>query len=650
MKQILVFLLLLWIPLKGNSQVDTREKLKIVKGDFSDSVKIEAIGDLLGYYVFRDVDSLQHYLQLYRSYITVDSYAYPNYLHGMSLYKQAIGENESALNYLDSSLAVSLEKGDSVSYVSVANNKVRMLLHKGDLKSASQLLMECMKIYSVALTDSCAKTLKLNYLLSLIRKADIDCQSSMHKKAEQTLEEAYDYAVKLGDSLKILEIELNLAKEMIHVGDTAQAMEYFLRGRDYIKNNKLEFYYGFIEKYLLIIHTENNEEEKARKIYDEVLEKYNSGGTFLHAFEVISIYLGLYDLEVGDLDLAINRCLEGYMATSGTDDLISDHEKACNCLMLAYERKGDYETAYKYASEFLELESNLLAFDAGMAMNLEDEERRWKEEEYRMNIANELVLQQQQFKIEKHELFIQEKNRLAISLVIFSCLLGGLFYVIYRQFKRTTNQKAIISKSLEEKKLLLKEIHHRVKNNFQIIQSLLNLHANQLTDKRLSEPLLEAKNRIRSMAIVHENLYGTNSLDEIEMSIYFNSLVDAVCEGFSQKKIQSKIVTNNLVITIQEAMPLGLIINELITNSMKYGANEMGEVNFEIRIDYIKESTYSLHYHDEGPGLSKDVDFDNLNTLGFELVQILTDQLGGEPKFSNENGFAFDTEFIIIKS
>jgi PAS domain S-box-containing protein len=199
--------------------------------------------------------------------------------------------------------------------------------------------------------------------------------------------------------------------------------------------------------------------------------------------------------------------------------------------------------------------------------------------------------------------------------------------------------------SIHEKEILLREIHHRVKNNMQIISSLLNLQTEYVDDEEAVNVLKESQNRVKSMAIIHENLYKSNDLAHINFVDYINSLVLNLFYSYNidQKQIKPLLKIEDINLNIETAVPCGLIISELISNSLKYAfPNKMkGEIIISLK---SVEDTYHLCICDNGIGLPEDINFSNIKTLGLLLVNSLTEQIDGEITIKRGHG----TKFKII--
>ena len=203
-----------------------------------------------------------------------------------------------------------------------------------------------------------------------------------------------------------------------------------------------------------------------------------------------------------------------------------------------------------------------------------------------------------------------------------------------------------VKKSLSEKEILLSEVHHRVKNNLQIMSSLVKLQSHHIKDPKTLEILKESENRIRSMAIVHNKLYNTKDYVNIDFGDYVKSLTESFYTtfGLNLSIIKFDIDIKDIVLNIDTAIPCGLIINELVSNSIKYAYpnNEKGIIKISLHAGY--NGSFTLIVNDNGIGLPVDFDVNASKTLGIELVKLLTNQLNGKLEIINNNG----AEFKII--
>jgi two-component sensor histidine kinase len=203
-----------------------------------------------------------------------------------------------------------------------------------------------------------------------------------------------------------------------------------------------------------------------------------------------------------------------------------------------------------------------------------------------------------------------------------------------------------IKASLQEKEVLLKEVHHRVKNNMQIISSLLSLQSGYIPDESLREMFKESQNRIKSMALVHEKLYQSKDFAKIDLNEYVKTLVRDLIRSYGQKAgdIVVKIDIGTVYLGVDLALPCGLIINELVSNSLHHAfpGDRRGELHISL---HSVGNTVKLVVKDNGVGIPPDIDYRDTESLGLRLVTILAeDQLHGRIELDQSEG----TEFCII--
>jgi two-component sensor histidine kinase len=206
-----------------------------------------------------------------------------------------------------------------------------------------------------------------------------------------------------------------------------------------------------------------------------------------------------------------------------------------------------------------------------------------------------------------------------------------------------------IKDALQEKEVLLKEIHHRVENNLQTISSILNLQSMYIKDKQALKVVKNSMERIRAMALVHEKLYQSRDLSKIDFREYIHSLVKSLFDSYclNSEQVQLKIEIEDIVLDIERAIPLGLTINELVTNSLKHAFpnNRKGGLRVDLGKSKDKEYDYTLIIGDNGIGYPSDFKFRDSDSLGKVLVRLLVKQLHGVIDLDRNNGTIFTIKF-----
>lgn len=209
-----------------------------------------------------------------------------------------------------------------------------------------------------------------------------------------------------------------------------------------------------------------------------------------------------------------------------------------------------------------------------------------------------------------------------------------------------------IKSSLKEKDVLLKEIHHRVKNNLQIIISLLNLQSDYIKDEQTLKAVTDGQNRVRSMALVHEKFYQSEELSEIDFNDYAGKLLRFLVQSYGSDKhpVVTSITGDTVSLDMDTAMPCGLLLNEIISNSYKYAFIDGREGKIEINFQKTGANIISMRISDNGVGFPADFSIDKSETLGMQLINALTSQIDGEVKLESNQGASFTITFSYPKS
>lgn len=303
-----------------------------------------------------------------------------------------------------------------------------------------------------------------------------------------------------------------------------------------------------------------------------------------------------------------------------------------------YEQKGDFVSAYQSLKKFIPLNDSIAAKN---------------NKEHMARLTAEYESEKKDIRIDLQETQIQSQNQIQYALLGG---LGALLFITgliskYYLEKRQTNQKiaqqnAIITKSLEERESLLKEIHHRVKNNLQIIASLLYLQSGKFDNQDFKKVLEEGQGRVRSMALIHQKLYENEDLKSIPFGEYLNELLTEIKHSFGSdgSKVNLLVEADNIHFDVEVAVPLGLIVNELATNAFKYAFEDRDKGEFAISLKKENDQ-FTLRVTDNGKGLPDEIDIRKTRSLGLRLVNMLSNQLEGNFAIDSENGTHFKLNF-----
>lgn len=456
---------------------------------------------------------------------------------------------------------------------------------------------------------------------------------------QNRLKEALVYAEK---AIKIAE-QNNLEKEKYFVnfnaGNVAIAMEKYPESLKYY-NKTLEIVYeldlGFLSE-TDILNSRGNAYKKLEK-YDLAVKDYEKAlsiATTINYKPGISstiANLGEVNLLAGNHQEALKyqlKTVELQEENNDNSNLVENYNHLSNI----YQKLGDYQNALSYKQKAYSLQAFITTeqSNAKMAEMLTKYETEKKEE----TIA-----------IQKDKLSQQAKIQ-GLGIGIGALLIGFLVFGFFSWRDRAKKNELLTAKN-QENELLLKEIHHRVKNNLEIVSSLLALQSAQIDDPQTREAMQESQNRVNSIGIVHQNLYQGTNLGSIEMKGYLLNLSENILDSFGvEEKIQLELAMEKLELDIDTAVPLGLIINELITNTIKYAFPDSDKGIITIKMEKQAQNMLRLEVSDNGIGKSSEIQGTG---FGSQLVTLLTQQLNGTMTETIHNGTTIQLDFKLKKS
>lgn len=310
-------------------------------------------------------------------------------------------------------------------------------------------------------------------------------------------------------------------------------------------------------------------------------------------------------------------------------NLIGDKGNSCNFIDINEE--GMERLGYSY-EEFLDMTpTDIVSADKRLEMH-----------DYDLNLYENGHVQYEII----HQAKDGKKIPVEVNKHIFELEGMNVGMAVSRDITERKAAEVQLKKSLQEKEMLLKEIHHRVKNNFMIISSLLNLQSGYIDDERSQELLLESQTRVRSMALIHERLYQSTDLKTLDFGSYIRSLSTELFHTYKAEKSNITLNFNvqNSVLDINIAIPLGLIINELITNSLKHAFQDHKKGEINVCFNPLEEY-YEFIVKDNGIGFPEGIDIHTTNSLGLQIINILTAQINGQIELKICNGTEIKIKF-----
>ena len=324
--------------------------------------------------------------------------------------------------------------------------------------------------------------------------------------------------------------------------------------------------------------------------------------------------------------------------------------EALETLSEVYEQEGNYAQALAYHQQHATLQDSIL----NKTITRQMAQTQTLYETHKKNQAIETLQQEQALQQAKMD---RERN-LRYGILAAVVLLLGLLAVLYSRYRlkqralrtiseqknRIEQQNALITDKNRENEVLLREIHHRVKNNLQLILSLLNIQSRQFDDEAVLNFVRDGQNRVRSMALIHQDLYQAQRLDRVRFDYYLKQLTDHLKTVYQteRRSIFVRIRAEPVQLDVNTAVPLGLIVNELVSNALKHAFSDAGG-QVDIVLAGSAEHHCRLVIADNGTGLSEAAHADS---MGLKLVQGLVRQLGGTLQISTETGSRFKIAFL----
>lgn len=465
--------------------------------------------------------------------------------------------------------------------------------------------------------------------------------------------------------------------------DGQKANDYFQKAYELIKDTDYIYQKWQVMTGLGLSFNELEQFDKAKLIFDEVLEDAKK---HKDDYQIASTTHNLADLynDLGQHEKAKKACLE---AIAIFQKLKLDYGLAYGYTLLCVIELDleNYQLAVDNAQKGIEL-ANKLEFKklendsrdilskalAKLGRHKEAFDERLIYEEAQQEIFNEekskqiatlttefetkekeIQIARQEEQLTARDEQIRQQQLVQVLMAVAILLFIGLVVFIYVNFKRQKQtsqvlkeQKDIIEKTSQERATLLKEIHHRVKNNLQVISSLLNIQSRNTKNEQARSAIKEGQSRIKSMALIHQKLYNTDNLSKIDMQEYIDQLSNYLFKSFGPgDHVKNQIEIDKTFMDVNTAIPLGLIINELISNAYKYAFEGKAEGKLLVKLAALDDGKFELEVKDDGKGMDEEINFEETESIGLSLVNTLTQQLNGKLDLESSNGTSFKITF-----
>jgi two-component sensor histidine kinase len=370
-------------------------------------------------------------------------------------------------------------------------------------------------------------------------------------------------------------------------------------------------------------------------IYKNMAESYYAAGNYKTAYEYYRKYnRQLSDIYTGENVLRLAK-MEGIVHNKLSENEIKylNKENEVKQLQLLRETEMRINLTKENLLKDSILHKEKLLGDIVMKENELHKSKLENEKKLSVALKRENVLQLAR---------LDSERKLRLTLIAGLCIALALAVIIFYQYYRQKNKNAIIKKQSEELQTLMKEIHHRVKNNMQIVSSLLDLQSFSIEDAHASEAVKESRNRVQSMALIHQNLYNEGNIKGIQMQDYIQNLAQNLFDSYNIQKDKIKLITDieKLNLDVDTVIPIGLIVNELVSNSLKYAfaGKQFGEVFVELK---KMNNELVLKVHDNGNGFAEGWNNNTKHSFGYKLIKAFAQKLKAKLDVYNNNGACF---------
>lgn len=456
---------------------------------------------------------------------------------------------------------------------------------------------------------------------------------------QERSDEALVYALRAIEICKKNNFKSEMTYALRHAGDAciamgrnAEALDYYDQALTIVRSlNSGNFSLADI------INCRGNAYKRLGR-YDEAIADYkiclenSEKSNYLGGIFTATANLGEVNLLIGDYAAALPYQLKTIQLQEESGDISNLTENYGHASSI-YENLGDYKLALRYQKKARHMRDSTASIESDVAIS--ELRTQYETEKKEATIASQ-----------EHKLG-QQRTVQYLSFGI-AALFGLFAFSFYRNAAARKKTNELLAIKNAENELLLKEIHHRVKNNLEIVSSLLALQSAQIDDKGIKDAMQEGQNRVESIGIVHQKLYQGTNLAAVEMKDYFNNLSDNILNSFgADDRVTIECAMNKLELDIDTAVPLGLIVNELLTNALKYAFPDGRKGRIEIKLEHKDANTLHLKIADDGVGKSGVV---KGTGFGGQLISLLTRQLSGSMREEEKGGTVVYFDFNLKKA
>ncbi|MCI5080496.1 MAG: tetratricopeptide repeat protein [Saprospiraceae bacterium] len=439
------------------------------------------------------------------------------------------------------------------------------------------------------------------------------------------------------DSLLIAMTFNNIANRLSALNKLDSAAYFYQQTINLAKALKRNNIVASAQGNLATLYVKQNRHQDAAIAHQAALDLSDPNRNPEYYYKVLG-NLAQTEIVLGKLS-ASKRKIDSVLAVAKRLQLAERERQGLGLLGEWYEANGQYKKAYETFRIYLDLRDSIFfqQQDAQMVELLTKYETEKKESKIQLlesqNKIQDLQLQQA----------ARERNYFYLGLLALA-IVAGLSYYSYQLTRRSSaaleEKNKVISKSLAEKEILLKEIHHRVKNNLQMVSSLLSLQSRRLDDEKSKEAIRESQNRVKAMALIHQHLYMGDNFTGVNAKAYIDRLSRHLFDSYNihPDKIKLETHIDDIKVDIDTIIPFGLIINELVTNALKYAFEGVDQGKVEVRLQQTADQQLQLEVQDNGSGLPKDFQYEQATSFGFKMVQAFAKKMNATLEVQQQQG------------
>lgn len=551
-----------------------------------------------------------------------DTAIYQN-LYALGVAHDFKNQIDSSLHYYSKGIAYALEKKDDGPKYNFIFAKGAAHYYQGNLAEAIQYYDEALQFWER--TGDLNKQSKALNNIGIVYRLRQD-----YHKAIDIYQRAITIKEQIADTLGLANSYTNLGRARYYVDQLDSALVDYQKALELYQHLGRTYDIATVEAHMGITLVDDEKFDEAEKYLHKALPELEKRFTI----DLISAYLSLSIIErnKGNPEAALKR-IEPYYEVVTEYDRMNSRLSFEEVLYACYRDLGNFEKAFYHLNEYMQLYKE--SADESRQRLAEEMQTRFETRE------KENTIRLQELEIAKSD---REKQTLFFGVAF--ALLAVVAMIVFAVSKIRSNRKLSAEKAktetlLRDRETLLREIHHRVKNNLQVVSSLLSIQGREITDDKAQQAVNESRNRVHSMALIHQFLYGEQNVSSIDMPQYVEQLSRKLFSTYrvDHDQVQLHVEVDPILLDVDTAIPVGLIINELITNALKYAFPDDREGNLWVSLKE-QNGVLTLQVRDDGVGAKNEIP--KSSSFGMKLLNAFKQKLEAEFEITNNQGMQID--------